>query len=327
MLIVLRPFNEVDGGLGNYLLHLCHSILYAKARKATLLIPRPMAYRTMNANAVALDFSSEPSPSYERPRWWDGRGAIERVPLSYDPKNILVVSGLLHGNDLTRSKSFRDRYRCMQDHVVPLFDVTAPYQRLGDETLTIHIRSGDIFEPDDNARYGQPPLSWYELLIERGGFGKVVVVTQTHFSVGQANPVIAKIQERWPHVEIISQSPEHDFHTLRHARHVALSVSTFAVAAAMLNDRMQTLHVPRYKRVSDPNLTGFFPAGVDLGFTRFDYAIERYEGMRAWRGQPDQLRLMLEHSIENISVSRELSSGSTGSAWQPPSVSSSNGVD
>jgi hypothetical protein len=323
MLVVLRPFNEVDGGLGNYLFHLCHSVLYAKAREATLLIPRPLAYRTMNERAVALDFSATPTPDYRRPPWWDGRRDIERVPRSYDPEKIEVIRGLLHGNELTRGLRFEEHYRCMQEQVGPLFDPAAAHRALEDDTLAIHIRSGDIFDPDPNPRYGQPPLSWCELLIERGGFGRVVVIAQTEFAVGRANPVVTELRRRWPQVEVISQSPEHDFHTLRHARHLALSVSTFAVAAAMLNSRLETLHVPRYDRVADHNLSNIFPQNVDLGFTRYDYSIGRYDGMRSWSCSPEQIRLLCEHSIDDISVSREISKSRTqAKCWQPPKVRS-----
>jgi len=324
MLVVLRPFNEVDGGLGNYLFHLCHSILYARAREATLLIPRPLAYRTMNESAVALDFSATPTPGYRRPPWWDGRSDIERLPRSYDPEQIEVIRGLLHGNDITRKIGFEARYRCMQQYIRPLFDAGAAYRPLDEDTLAIHIRSGDIFESEPNPRYGQPPLSWYRMLIERGGFRRVAIVAQTEFSVGEANPVIGEIRRRWPQVEMISEDPEHDFHTLRHARHLALSVGTFAVAAAMTNTHLSTLHVPRFDRVSDPNFSDIFPPGVDLGFTRYDYAIPGYEGMHTWRRLPEQIQLMLEHSIDNISVSRERGHHRAEERyWQAPTVRSS----
>ena len=322
MLLVLRPYREVDGGIGNYLFHLCHCILYAKACRATVLVPRPMAYATMNSSAVALDFSAAPSREDPRPRWWDGCSPIDRVPRSYDPKKIEVISGLLHGNEVTRSLGFEERYRCMQEHVRPMFDPASEYHRLEEDTLAIHIRSGDIFEDDPNPKYGQPPLSWYESLIERGDYRKIVVVAQTRFSVGGENPVLTKMRRRWPQLEVISRSPESDFHTIRRARHLALSVGTFAVAAAMLNDGLETLHVPRYERVPDENFSDIFPADVDLGFTQVDYRIGRYDDMYGWRNTPDQIALMLEHSIDDIAVSRRPSARATKNPWQPAVVKS-----
>ncbi len=117
--------------------------------------------------------------------------------------------------------------------------------------------------------------------------------------------MIPEIKRRWPHVPILSDDVEVDFHTLRNARHLALSGSTFAVTAAMLNTRLDRLHLPLYDRPADPNFTHVFPAGVDLGFTRFDYTIRNYESMREWRHLPEQVQWMIEHSIDDIDVQQE----------------------
>ncbi len=318
MLLVLRPFREVDGGIGNYLFHLCHSILYAQASQATLVIPRPLAYATMNQNAVALDFSTLPSPAQPRPPWWDGVTPRQRAPISYDPERIEVISGLLHGNEVTRRLDFAARYHCMQEYVRSLFAADAPHDALGDQTLVIHVRSGDIFEAEPNAKYGQPPLSWYQTLIEDSGFREVTIVAQTQISVGAENPVLGEIRKRWPRLRIVSETVERDFHTLRHARHLALSVGTFAVAAAMLNTRLETLHVPRYERMRDENFSDIFPPGTDLGFSRYDYAIDGYQGMRNWANTRQQIDLMLHHSPQDIRIERE-STAARGD-WHPPQV-------
>jgi len=304
MLLVMTPFGRGGGGIGNYLFHLCHCIMYARIREGTLLVPRPLAFRTMNDTAIALDFSRRPHRHDSPPIWWDGH-TPEEVPRSYDPNQIEVIGSLLRGNEQTLALGFADRYRCMQEQVRPLFKADAPHRPLGDGTLAIHIRSGDIFEAEPNFKYGQPPLSWYETLIERGGFDDVVIVTQNNIHHGAENPVIAEIRKRWPHIEFVSEYTEHDFHTLRHARHLALSSSTFATAAAMLNTRLQTLHVPEWDRAHDINITGAFPRGVRLGFTRFGYRIGNYQAMRSWDNSPAQRSLMLQHSSDDIELSVE----------------------
>ncbi len=281
MLMVLPP--SPGGGIGNQLFRINHAILYARIQEATLVIPRSMAFHTLNDKALAFDFSTKRR--------------------SYDPAKIEQLGPFIHGNEATRMLSFRFRYFNMQEYVKPLFDPDARHEPLGDDTLAIHVRSGDIFQPDgSNPKYGQPPLSWYQRLIEDSGYRDVVLVTQTRFHQGGPNPVVGEIERRWPHVRILSEDLESDFHTLRHARHLALSGGTFAVAAAMLSTRLARLHVPRYARGFDPNFTHAFPAGEDLGFTRVDYEIRRYEGMKHWRHTKEQVTLMLEHSIDDIEI-------------------------
>jgi len=284
VLIVLPP--DPGGGMGNQLFRLNHAILYARLREATLVVPRPMAFDTLHRRAWTFDFST-------------GRR-------SFDPERIEVLDTFIHGNEATRMLSFRLRYFNMQEHVKPLFAPDAPHERLGEDTLAIHVRAGDIFEPGgSNPKYGQPPLSWYQHLIERSGYSEVVVVVQTEFPLGGPNPVVAEIEKRWPHVRIVSRDTEHDFHTLRHARHLALSGGTFAVTAAMTNTRLARLHVPRYRQGEDPNFSHVFPPGEDLGFARVDHEIRRYEGIFPWRNQPEQIRLMLSHPIDDLGESEE----------------------
>ena len=281
-LLVLQP--HLGGGIGNYLFRLCHSILYAQIKATTLLIPRPLSFNTMNRDAIALDFSKKKRSYGDQ---------IEKLDV------------FIHGNEITRKCGFRERYLCMQEHVKPLFETDPVRERFSDTTLVIHIRSGDIFQPGGaNTAYGQPPLSWYQFLIERCGYEDIVVVTQTRYVKGGLSPVVEALRKRWPHVRLVSAGTEQDFHALRHARHLALSASTFGVTAAMLNTGLERLHVPIYGRRFDPNFSDVFPPGIDLGFARCYYDIRNYEGMRHWRHTPEQLSLMLEHLIDDI-TSRE----------------------
>jgi hypothetical protein len=214
-----------------------------------------------------------------------------------------VKEVFIHGNEATRMLSFRYRHHCMQEWVKPLFDPQAPHEPVGDDTLVIHVRSGDIFQPGgSNTKYAQPPLSWYRHLIERSGYDDVLLVTQTRFQRGGPNPVVAEIVARWPHVRVVSRDTEHDLHTLRHARHLALSCGTFSVSAAMCSTRLARLHVPHWKRVWDPNFTDAFPAGEHLGFERVGYRIRGYEAMEHWHNTPEQRALMLRHDIDDIEV-------------------------
>ena len=50
-----------------------------------------------------------------------------------------------------------------------------------------------------------------------------------------------------------------------------------------------------------------FPPGEDLGFTRVDHEIRRYDGIFPWQNAPEQRDLMLSHSIDDLAVSEEFS--------------------
>lgn len=279
MLIVLRPHR--GGGIGNYLFHLGHAVLRAEATRSTLLIPGSPTFPTLNQQTVALDFSIGES--------------------SYDPEEIEILGLFLHGDEATRAVGFDGLRRALIDNVGPLFRDDPDRTEVGEETLVIHVRSGDIFQPERiSSSYAQPPLSWYELLIEGRGYDDVAVVTESNPASGSENPVLGEIRRRWPHVRRISGHKEHDFHTLRQARHLALSQSTFAITAAMLNVDLVRLHVARYPHAADPNMTDAFPPDVDRGFEQVDDVINGYEAVSDWRFLPEQVRLMLDLPVEAI---------------------------
>lgn len=48
----------------------------------------------------------------------------------------------------------------------------------GETSLTIHVRGGDVFGPRKPRAYGQPPLSFYELILEHREWDEVTIVHQ-----------------------------------------------------------------------------------------------------------------------------------------------------
>ena len=103
-------------------------------------------------------------------------------------------------------------------------------------SLTIHIRSGDIF--GDKAfyypSYGQPPLAYYILCIEYQKPGCVNLVYED-----LSNPVIEKLisylKIKNISFSLVSGSAESDFKTLASARNLVLSFGTFGPMSICFN--------------------------------------------------------------------------------------------
>ena len=111
--------------------------------------------------------------------------------------------------------------------ISPQLDV--PTTEISDDTIVIHIRSGDIFDKNisNPCNYIPNPLYFYTTLIE--SFEKVIVVTEGD----DYNPIINELKKH-SKVTIQSKSVAEDFGVLMSAKNIASSgVGTFAVAAAL----------------------------------------------------------------------------------------------
>jgi hypothetical protein len=132
-----------------------------------------------------------------------------------------------------RIEDFPDRARFQA-----LFDgKDADAEGFGDDTLVIHIRTGDALcgkYPD----YGPLPFGYYRQLIARTGLRPVFMgqLGDDFYSRG--------LRAQFKEARFIeSRAPLVDFETLRRSKHIAISASTFAWLAAWLSDAA-TIHLP-----------------------------------------------------------------------------------
>ena len=109
-----------------------------------------------------------------------------------------------------------------------------PNVDIDSEALYIHIRGGDIFESSPSQYYAQPPLCFYEKLIDNKRFKKIYIV-----SMDTSNVVIDILTNKYKNIIHNINNMEYDLSLLCHAFHIALSVSTFVVSAIKLNDNLK----------------------------------------------------------------------------------------
>lgn len=104
---------------------------------------------------------------------------------------------------------------------------------LSDDSLTIHVRSGDIWEMKGwrpHLNYPAMPVSYYRRIIESRHWKTVYLVCEK-----PDDPVAGRLLDRGD-VTLVAQDRLSDFDFLRSSRNIVLSVSTFAWWAAWLSD-------------------------------------------------------------------------------------------
>ena len=132
---------------------------------------------------------------------------------------------------------YTNMQRVLKTYVFSKLKLTS--KKIDDDTLVIHIRSGDIFCGGNpwGKNYIQNPLSFYEKIIT--DFSKILIVTEPD----NCNPIVEQLTKR-NNVSVQSSNICDDFSTLISAKNLALSgVGTFGAAAAIVSPNLKNLYV------------------------------------------------------------------------------------
>lgn len=169
-----------------------------------------------------------------------------------------------------------------------------PEARLEGETLVIHVRSGDAFSPHPHGALGQPPVSFYQLVLEELSPNHVVLVFED-----EANPVIANLREYLVEKKISfaeqSSDVRSDFKTILAAKNLVLAQGTLGQAMVLLSGNLEKLITfgsassPRFPKSSAPK-------AIAVKDAKGDYTDLVMRGN--WENSPEQLNLMVTYPSE-----------------------------
>lgn len=135
-------------------------------------------------------------------------------------------------------------------------------QPIAEDEILIHVRAEDI-ETGEYPGYYPLPFAYYDAVILRES-RKPVFMGQL-----QNSPYMLALRQRYPQARFLPvASAACDFQTLRCARHVALSISSFAWLAAWLSDSAESIHYP-IAGILDPR--GGSQNLLPLGDPRYQY--------------------------------------------------------
>ncbi|MBD3170986.1 hypothetical protein GF326_00800 [Candidatus Bathyarchaeota archaeon] len=108
-----------------------------------------------------------------------------------------------------------------------------PLDRVDDDTLVINIRGGrDIFRKKHiNPEYFQPPLSYYQKIIEDGGYEDILLVTDST----KYNPVIYHLRKMYRDMRIANSDTTSQVNVMLSARNLVMARSTFSYMLGRLS--------------------------------------------------------------------------------------------
>lgn len=173
----------------------------------------------------------------------------------------------------------------------------ATFPTLAPDHLVIHLRGGDVFGPRKPASYGQPPLSFYTLILESEEWSAVTIVHED-----SVNPVLPGILEAAAQrkIPVFQQSGSvyDDVAVLLTARRLVAGRGTFVPAIAGLSRAVERVYYFE-------NKFSVFPARHDVEIVRVADANGDYVRnvlSHNWSNSPEQRALMLDYPVSSLVI-------------------------
>ena len=167
-----------------------------------------------------------------------------------------------------------------------------PSVNVDPDSIYIHIRGKDIFSYFPLRTYTQPPLCFYERIINKNNFKNIYIV-----SADKKNVVVDPLIKKYSNVVFQKHNFEYDISLLAHAFNVALSVSSFCISAIKFNDNLKNLYEFAQYRLSEMILHLHYNVyKMKMNFTIHSMrpSDEYASYMFAWRKSANQKKFMLE---------------------------------
>ncbi len=254
------------GRLGNNIQQCAIGILIAKKRNDT--------FQNINHDIIKpieLDFRK------------DKRDRLSDIYLN----DFFYWNGYIRSPNISTFRVYRDIQKICQQYILPKLDI--PKVHVSNDTLVIHIRSGDLFEEGMTFYNFIPnPYQYYVKLIDL--YTKVLVVTEKD----KKNPVLDKLKDN-PKVIIQTASIKEDFSVLLGAKNLATSgISTFPIAAALCSENLKNLYCSEnfditalnYKMISSPKIN------------IYECELKNYIKKGSWRNNFRQRELIMDAKLE-----------------------------
>ena len=162
--------------------------------------------------------------------------------------------------------------------------------------LYINIRSGDIFLNVIHILYSQPPLCFYQKIINENKYENIYIVANGH-----ENPVVDQLLKLYPNIKYIHGSIVDDIKVIINAYNFVMSISTFPMTLIWLNNYLKNLYI------YDMMDFNYFESIYD-NFKYVNYTIYKmipsknyYQIMfKKWNKTKEQLDLMLKENCSNL---------------------------
>ena len=166
--------------------------------------------------------------------------------------------------------------------------------------LYIHIRSGDIFKRRPNTVYAQPPLCFYQKILNNFFFKSIYIVSEN-----RKNPIIELLTKEYHEIIFIDNYIETDAAILSNAYNIVGSMSSFLTTLVMINDNLINYWDFDNYRLSEKYLHFHHDIyNFNRNYTLYEMKpSEDYrKEMFVWRNSKRQIDLMINEKCKEFNV-------------------------
>ena len=185
-----------------------------------------------------------------------------------------------------RKKPIHMRLRIIRNEVLQ----NIPKYNAGKNDLYINIRSGDVFVTVINPNYAQPPLCFYQKIINENIFEKIFIMSNGH-----ENPVVDELLKLYPKIKYIHGTLVEDIAVVIYSYNFVMPISTFPITLINLNFNLLNIYLYEL---------------INYQLTNVNYKIHTmkpsfsYDNIMKgkWKNTKEQLNLMLNESCINSTM-------------------------
>jgi len=226
-----------------------------------------------------------------------GLQTIIKNPIYYKEYNITIYPNSYRYKipidiTLTKREAFWFNYK-KKPHLMRLNIIreevinNIPKYKANPNDLYINIRSGDIFINRINHNYSQPPLCFYQKIINENNFSKIYILSNGH-----ENPVVDELLKLYPKIKYIHGKLEYDTSVIVNAYNFVKPISTFPGTLIYLNTNLKNLYIYDLPRVKIESVN--YTIHKMVPSTKYYKIMER-----KWKKTKEQLDLMLNENCIN----------------------------
>ena len=153
--------------------------------------------------------------------------------------------------------------------------------------LIIKIRSGDIFIDHMEPNYSQPPLCFYQKIINNSKFNDIIILSNGH-----ENPVVDELIKLYPKIKYLEGTIELAIAIIVNAFNFVMPMSTFPRYLLWLNSNLRNLYVYEI---------GFYHYKKSNNTMHIMKPSQKYLQImnHKWNNTKEQLNLMLKENCIN----------------------------